>query len=271
MGVEKVIQYYSTFDEWNRLSTPEGMLEFKLIHRIIDNHIKIGSKVLDLGGGPGRHTIELAKKGYVMSLGDLSPDLIKIAKEKAKGINNIESIDVVNSVDLTIYKDGYFDAVLCFGPLYHLTDDNDVYRSLIEINRILKPGGQILAIYMPYLSGINGIIERSIRAPEQVDSLVLDEVFKAGIFHNKVNSGFQEGRLLKSNEIENMMEKAGYIKIQIRSIRGLGYRLEKGIIEKEIQDKKLFDKIIKIIEESSTYSELVDTNGHAIYIGRKPK
>jgi hypothetical protein len=46
---------------------------------------------------------------------------------------------------------------------------------------------------MPYLSGVNGIIEHSIFAPGQVDSLVLDEVFNEGVFHNKMNSGLQEG------------------------------------------------------------------------------
>lgn len=270
MSIEKVIHYYSKFDEWSRLATPEGMLEFELIHRLLDNNIKVGSKVLDLGGGPGRHTIELANKGYVMSLGDLSPELITIAKEKSAGCVNIESMDVVNAVDLKIYRDGYFDAVLCFGPLYHLTDDKDIMRCLSEINRVLKPNGQIFGIYMPYLSGVNGIIERSIFAPEQVDSYVLTEVFANGVFHNKINSGFQEGRLLKSVEVQKMMENAGFVKTQIRSIKGLGYRLEKGINQKKEEDVEMYNKIIEIIEKSSAYSEVIDNYGHAIYIGRKP-
>ncbi len=271
MSYDKVRQYYSVFDEWSRLSSPEGMLEFTLLHRIIDKTIKIGSKVLDLGGGPGRHTIELAKKGYTMTLGDLSPDLVKTAKEKAKGVPNIESIDVVNSVDMKIYKDASFDAVLCFGPLYHIIDDADIDRTLSEVYRVLKPGGEILAIYIPYLTGVSGIIERSMYDPAQVDAAVLDEVYRKGIFHNKTDSGFQEGRFLKASEVNTIMSKAGFLKTQIRSVRGFGYKLEKGIIQKESEDKEMYNKIIQIIEESAALSELADTNGHALYIGKKPE
>ena len=46
-----------------------------------------------------------------MSLGDISPELVSIAKEKTKGISNIESIQVVNAINLECYRNEYFDAV----------------------------------------------------------------------------------------------------------------------------------------------------------------
>jgi len=42
------------------------------------------SLILDAGGGPGRYTIELAKKGYQVVLLDLSPKCLEIAKREIK-------------------------------------------------------------------------------------------------------------------------------------------------------------------------------------------
>ena len=58
---EKVKSYYSVFNEWGRLDAPEGRLEFELTMPIITNHLPQKAEILDLGGGPGRYSIELAK------------------------------------------------------------------------------------------------------------------------------------------------------------------------------------------------------------------
>jgi hypothetical protein len=65
------------------------------------------------------------------------------------------------------------------------------------------------------------------------------------------------------------MAQAGFEKILLRSTRGLGYKLEKGIIEKKISDPILYQKIVKIIEASSEDEAVINTCGHALYIGKK--
>jgi len=138
---EKVKSYYSVFNEWGRLDAPEGRLEFELTMPIITSHLPQKAEILDLGGGPGRYTIELAKLGYALHLADLSQTLIDTAKQKIDdlGIKNVKSINQVNAIDLSYYDDNFFDAVLLLGPLYHLTNESERLQILQLSKCVVMP------------------------------------------------------------------------------------------------------------------------------------
>ena len=135
------------------------------------------------------------------------------------------------------------------------------------MNIVLKPGGKVFASFIPYLSGSIAIVDRYFRHPEQVDINNLSEVFKSGKFNNSSNKGFQEGYYPSINEIEKLFSSNGFNKILIRSIRGFGYEKEDSLYN--IDNKEMFDKVIKIINETSENQSIIDTCGHAIYIGCK--
>ena len=71
----RIKSYYSRFGEWERLETPEGALEFRRACTVLDAHLAPQSRVLDLGGGPGRYAIRLAARGHRVVLADLSAAL----------------------------------------------------------------------------------------------------------------------------------------------------------------------------------------------------
>ena len=94
-------------------------------------------------------------------------------------------------------------------------------------------------------------------------------VFKTGIFNNLSDKGFQEGYYPSANEIETLFEKCGFSKIGLRSIRGIGYEKEDNIYN--IQDNMIFNKIIDLIEQTSTKPQVIEMCGHAMYLGTKSK
>ncbi len=265
----KVKHYYKNYDEWNRTFIPEGRLEFDQTIDVIKKYTKASWRILDLGGDPGRYTYELAQSGRIMSLGDISPELVSIAKEKTKGISNIESIQVVNAINLECYRNEYFDAVLYMGPLYHLTDDNEIMSSLKEVYRVLKLNGTIIASFIPILSGTASIIARSIVTPTQVTAENLNNTITHGIFNNNAESGFQEGKYLSSTQVRNMMNKSGFRTKIVRSVRGLGNKLEKGIYDKKENDKEIFNSIMEVIEKTVEDEAVINMCGHALFIGEK--
>ena len=225
--------------------------------------------ILDLGGATGVYTFPLAKKGYKMYLADLSEDLINQAKEKIEKTDekNVVSCDIVNAIDLSLYEDNKFDVVLMFGPLYHLLDEEERIKCVREVNRVLKSGGLVFASFIPYLSGSIAIVDRYFRHSEQVNTENLDEVFKSGKFNNADNKGFQEGYYPKSSEIISLFESNGFDKISLSSIRGFGYEREDKIYE--IADREMFNKVTELIEITSDESAIIETCGHAMYIGKK--
>ncbi len=267
----KIKNYYKNFNEKDRLiNDNSGKLEYEMTMRIIREYLPKNAKILDLGGGAGVYSFPLAEMGYEVHLADLSVDLIKQAKEQnVKKENKIASCNVVNAIDLSLYKNEQFDVVLLFGPLYHLLEELEREQCLKEVNRVLKNEGMVFASFIPYLSGSIAIIDRYFRHQEQVDANNLNQVFKTGKFNNLSDNGFQEGYYPTSNEIEKLFEKSGFKKIVIKSIRGIGYEKEDKLYN--IEDKEMFKQIIFLIEQSADKKEVIEMCGHAMYIGKKLK
>jgi S-adenosylmethionine-dependent methyltransferase len=267
----KVEAYYNVFDEWNRLDTSSGKLEFILTKNIIMNYLKEDDVILDLGGGPGRYSIEFASLGYLVHLADLSEELLKQAEQKINEykLDNIKSISKVNAIDLSLYEDEIFDVVLVMGPLYHLTTVEERTSCLKEVFRVLKPNGKVIASYIPYLSGSIGIVDRYFYAPTHVNKTNLKKVFDDGTFNNNSSRGFQEGYYPTTIEIERLFIDSGFIEEKIRSVRGFGFGREEEIIKLMNEDKELYDIMIDLIDETSADPAIIETCAHAVYIGRK--
>ncbi len=265
----KIKNYYKNFDEKDRLiKDNSGKLEYEMTMKILKKYLPKNANILDLGGGAGAYSFPLAELGYNVYLADLSENLIQEAiVENNKKENKIIACDIVNAIDLKIYNDEQFDVVLLFGPLYHLLEKDERKQCLTEVNRVLKKDGIIFASFIPYLSGSIAILDRYFRHPEQVDINNLDKTFKYGKFNNASNKGFQEGYYPTVKEIEDLFQECKFNKIEIRSIRGIGYEKEDNIYG--IKDEKIFNKIIELIAQISTKSEIIEMCGHAMYIGKK--
>ena len=296
---EKVKNYYSHFDEKNRLRNDNsGKLEFLMTMRILEKNLPSvqeaegtdgsaswegvsnfslsgvadsvdGVSILDLGGGAGVYSFPLAKKGYKVWLADLSETLLAQANKQKEedNVQNLISCDQVNATDLSCYKDQFFDVVLLFGPLYHLTEKAEREKCISEVSRVLKKGGKVFASFIPHLSGSIALVQRFCWSPDQVDINTLEECFESGNFKNLSDKGFQEGYYPVSEEIENLFSGNGFEKILLRSIRGFGYEKEDVIFK--FKNKNVFSKILDLIDSTAEDKSIIETCGHAMYVGVK--
>lgn len=272
---EKIKNYYKHFDEKNRLNNDNsGKLEFLMTMSILEKNlppVSAGTEVaiLDLGGGAGAYSFPLAKKGYAVTLADLSETLLLQAKKQKEDtkVQNLISCDQVNATDLSRYKDNAFDVVLLFGPLYHLTEKAERQKCISEVYRVLKSGGKVFASFIPHLSGCIALVQRFCWSPDQVDINTLQESFASGTFKNLSDKGFQEGYYPASEEIENLFAANGFEKQLLRSIRGFGYEKEDVIFK--FKNKNDFSKILELIDSTAEDKSIIEMCGHAMYAGVK--
>lgn len=266
---ERVRAYYAAFNEWDRLGSPAGSLEFVRALQILDRHLAPGSRVLDLGGGPGRYAIELAKRGHRVVLADLSPVLLEQARARVAAADVrdlVESIDEVSAEDLSRYPSQSFEAVLSFGPFYHLVSEAERTRASHEMARVLKPGGLAFVAFVPRISGIAGLIERAAQRPGQVSEETLREAAVSGVFRNCSGAGFQEGYYPLAGEIETLLQLGGLEVLATISLRSVAYRIEHELGTLEPAVRAVAEELL---ESMSTWPEVVASSGHALVIARR--
>lgn len=139
---------YNSFSEDARLEkSRQGQLEYFVTMNYIHKFLKSGDKVLEIGAGTGRYSVALAKEGYKVSSIELVENNLKVLKEKAEGMDNIEAFRG-DALDLGRFADDLFDVTLSFGPMYHLYDKEDQNKALEEAIRVTKPGGIILVAFL---------------------------------------------------------------------------------------------------------------------------
>ena len=66
-AIARVRKYYrdSGSEEWRRLvKDPYHRLEFDTTLHFLERYLPPSGGILDAGGGPGRYSIELARRGY---------------------------------------------------------------------------------------------------------------------------------------------------------------------------------------------------------------
>ncbi|NPV61871.1 MAG: class I SAM-dependent methyltransferase [Methanotrichaceae archaeon] len=107
-----------------------------------------GSSILDIGCGTGRHSIELAKRGYTVTGLDLSSEMLSRAADAARsaGVN----VNWIRSDATQFSLPGKYDGAIClcegaFGLLGQRDDSIDQPLSILcNISRSLKPQAKMV-------------------------------------------------------------------------------------------------------------------------------
>jgi 2-polyprenyl-3-methyl-5-hydroxy-6-metoxy-1,4-benzoquinol methylase len=130
----------------------------KEINFIIKNlRLRDDSKILDLGCGDGRISIELSKKGYSVTGVDLNKYAIEKAISESKNLN----INFINENILNFKSKEKFSDILIIFNHFGLFNKKDVNRLIRNISNYLEDGGRIIieTNSINYGKNIDGIQE----------------------------------------------------------------------------------------------------------------
>jgi 2-polyprenyl-3-methyl-5-hydroxy-6-metoxy-1,4-benzoquinol methylase len=101
-------------------------------------------KILDVGCGTGRHTIELTKRGYSVTGIDLSESQLQRARDKAKSENLIIDFQQQDARNLTFNHEFDVAIMLCEGGFPLMETDEMNFEILKNVTRSLKTNAKFI-------------------------------------------------------------------------------------------------------------------------------
>lgn len=100
-----------------------------------------GTRVLEIGSGPGHLLATLAGEGYDVSAIDLSPQMVAMARRRLVRLGVPAGL-VLGRAQALPWPDAFFDSVVMTFPASFAVEP----VTLIEIRRVLRAGGRLVIV-----------------------------------------------------------------------------------------------------------------------------
>lgn len=257
MNEKELIEYYNKFNEDKRLTRRHGKVEFIVTLKYIHDYLnKMNNpKIIDIGAGTGKYSIELSNQGYDVT----AIELVKHNLSYIKKYDKIKSYQG-NAIDLSRFKDETFDLTLLFGPMYHLIDKKDKIKALNEAKRITKKDGIIMVAYImnDYCILTHGFKDNNIL--NAIENKMIDDSFKCIKWDNNLYSVY------RIEDIDKLNEKVNLNRIKIITPDGPANYMRNTL--NKMSDKK-FDKFIEYVLSISDRKDMIGSSAHTIDILKK--
>ena len=107
-------KYYNKFNEEKRLTSRHGQVEFITSMKYIHKYLPVdkSAKILDVGAGTGRYSVQLPEEGYDVTAVELVKYNLGILKKKNSAVKAFQG----NAMKLSRFQDIEFDLIIIFGP-----------------------------------------------------------------------------------------------------------------------------------------------------------
>ncbi|MDI6799032.1 MAG: class I SAM-dependent methyltransferase, partial [Candidatus Aenigmarchaeota archaeon] len=102
-----------------------------------------GAKILDLASGPGRHAIELAKRGFNVTCLDLNKQFLDLTQKLAKQ-NNVSLRMVQSDMRIIPYKNEFDVVINMFSSFGYFDKEKENFKVLKAVSNALKLNGLFL-------------------------------------------------------------------------------------------------------------------------------
>jgi len=263
---ERIAAFFDAYgeQEWTRFEdgrTPSTSLE---VHReYLRRFVRAGDHVLDIGAGPGRFTLELARLGADVVVADLSPGQLELNRNRLvdAGLEDrIVDRVVADVTELSGFDEDAFDAVVCFGgPVSYAHERSE--DAVSELVRVTRPAGHVLLSVMSLVGALiryHGLALDLVRrdGPDQLEQTVRD-----GILPEGEGYGHLAMRMFRWSELEALLSRHGTVVAATAA----------GLFAAEPPEPELRDLMARVEIELGAEAGAISSGEHILAVLRKER
>jgi ubiquinone/menaquinone biosynthesis C-methylase UbiE len=265
---DEVLGIYAGFDEWGRLDTPIGRVEWERTIEVLERYLPPPPAVVaDVAGGPGRHALWLAERGYRVIHRDLVPAHVERVTTEAgtRGLDVDADVGDAREVHL---GDSSVDAMLFLGPLYHLTVREDRFRALGEARRVLRPGGVLFAgAISRWAARLHGMVANKLYREYDTMTGVVEAVEASGRLP-PLEPGDFAGYTHRPDELREELSEAGFEVLELISVEGIALALQD--LAERLDDPLDHVVVLDAARATAEVPELLGLGPHLLAVARRP-
>jgi SAM-dependent methyltransferase len=199
--------------EWTRFEderTPSTSLDVHVEY--LRRYVREGDRVLDVGAGPGRFTIELARLGASIVVADISPGQLELNRRKAEeaGVAAAVVERVIADVVALPFEDASFDVTVCYGgPISYAVER--AADAVAELARVTRPGGHLLVSVMSLVGAVQAYADAFLKVTEEYGVELTEGILATGLLPEGPGLGHLAMRLFRWRELKELVEEHGEI------------------------------------------------------------
>jgi ubiquinone/menaquinone biosynthesis C-methylase UbiE len=265
-----VRDYYSgcVDKEWRRLIRDAyHRLEFETTLHFLEKYLPEKGRVLDAGGGPGRYTIELAKRGYEVVLLDMTPANLEFARRRIKrGKLKDKVADIVEGsiVDLSQFPDETFEAVICLGgPLSHVLGAHKRDKAISELIRVTKRGAPLFVSVMGRWSLM--VVELMLFQNE-IETPIFKQIRDTGEYEG--GYGFTACHFFLPEELREAFMEKGVTILEMAGLEGISSHHARNV-NQLAKDEKRWKIWLETHYRTCTHPAVVGMSEHMLIVSQK--
>ncbi|MCY3959523.1 MAG: methyltransferase domain-containing protein [Chloroflexi bacterium] len=259
--------------EWERLEgSVAGRLKAVVHGDFIARYVGRGDRVLDAGCGPGRFTVTAAELGARVTALDLSEGQLELARatvDEAGVSGAVEAFVSGDIADLSMFGDGHFDAVICYGgALSYVCEQRHVAAA--ELVRVVRPGGVLLVSVMSRLGTMATLVRRpQMSILEDPEGWYLWQVAKDGDLpgfpSTEIDLEHPPMHMYRSDELRGLFPDCEVLELAGSNVTTSGESAANEILE----SPEAWATAVELERALCGEPGLVDGGTHLILVGRK--
>lgn len=219
--------FYESIANYYEHIFPAGKAPLNLLTEIAGQPPKT---ILDIACGTGAYSVELAKRGHLVTAVDLNAKMIELLKEKlvSTGLEGRIKPIVANMLELRNTLPSTFDLAFCIGnSLVHLDGQKEIHKFFTDIKHLLVDNGHLVIQIINY----DRVLEKNIKSLPTIEAaekqLKFHRLYRYDNDKNKVlfktilevDGKVTENEIplypLLSGDMKNMLRDVGFSNIEM--------------------------------------------------------